>query len=170
MIFNWFFSGRFRWFLTLTLEVRFRYFLTTHQIKKILFKVWLKFDFLSKDLLPIESCPQNSTTEVTLMYILRKHKSGFIRNLEIEFPSKYETFKPFRKAITFDGVCFHKIKSMIPNEALNFMKAHLNNVCSNFFYITTDYGHTMAKSLFLFAQIQIPNRYLGCGYKSLVFL
>ena len=30
-------------------------------------------------------------------------------------------------------------------------------------YEDTDYGHTTAKSL-------IPNKYLGCGYKSLVFL
>ena len=111
---------------------------------------------LSKNLLPVESCSRNSTTEVTLMYILRKHKSGFIRNLEIEFPSKYETFQPFRKAITFDGVCFHKKESIIPNEALNFMKAHLNNFCSNFFYIATDYGHTMAKSLFLFGPNSNP--------------
>ena len=97
-------------------------------------KIWkILLWFLSKNLRPVESCPQNSTTEVTLMYILRKHKSGFIRNLEIEFPSKYETFQPFRKAITFDGVCFHQIESMIPDEALNFMKAHLNNFCSKFF-------------------------------------
>jgi hypothetical protein len=36
----------------------------------------------------------------------------------------------------------------------------------------TDYGHTMAKSLVFAAQIQIPilNRYLGFGYKGLVFL
>ena len=130
-----FLSGRFRWFLTLTVEVRFRHFLTTHPVEKNVLQDLIKILFLSKNLLPVESCPQNSTTEVTLMYILRKHKSGFIRNLEIEFPSKYETFQPFRKAITFDGVCFHPIESMIPNEALNFMKAHLNNFCSNFFYI-----------------------------------
>ena len=35
----------------------------------------------------------------------------------------------------------------------------------------TDYGHTKAKSLILWAQIQIPipNIYLECGYKGLVF-
>ena len=41
------------------------------------------------------------------------------------------------------------------------------------FAINTDYGHTMAKSLIFEAQIQIQititNKYLGFGYKGLVF-
>ena len=32
--------------------------------------------------------------------------------------------------------------------------------------LSTDYGHTKAKSLILYD----PNKYLGCGYKGLVFL
>ena len=36
----------------------------------------------------------------------------------------------------------------------------------------TDYGHTKSKSLFaaqIQIQIPIPNKYLGCGFKGLVF-
>ena len=34
---------------------------------------------------------------------------------------------------------------------------------------TTDYGHTKAKFIIPQIQIPIPNEYLGCGYKGLVF-
>ena len=56
----------------MTLKVRFRHFLTTRvnicesQIKKIFLFYW----FFYKNEAPVDSGPQNSTTEVTLMYIL----------------------------------------------------------------------------------------------------
>ena len=55
------------------------------------------------------------------------------------------------------------------NNAVTCVSSVENQTC---IIMLTDYGHTKAKPLFFAAQIQIPipNNYLGCGYKGLLFV